>query len=66
MMGDALTRDVVAHVECIASELHPLHSVVDLHCLLSGSVMILVYPPLTPTSLMVTLTPTSSMVNSST
>ena len=41
--GDALTRDVVARVECVASELHRRHSVVDLHYLLSGSVMILVY-----------------------
>ena len=48
MMGDALMHDVVAHVECVASESHPRHSVVDLHYLLSGSVMILVYPPNSP------------------
>ena len=42
--GDALMRDVVARVECVASESHPRHSVVDLRYLLSGSVMILVYP----------------------
>ena len=42
--SDALTRDVVACVECIASESHPRHRVVDLRYLLSGSVMILVYP----------------------
>ena len=45
--SDALTRDVVARVECIASESHPRHSVVDLCYLLSGSVMILVYPRIT-------------------
>ena len=44
--SDALTRDVVARVECVASESHPRHSVVDLRYLLSGSVMILVYPPI--------------------
>ena len=44
--SDALTRDVVAHVECVASEPHPRHSVVDLRYLLSGSVIILVYPHL--------------------
>ena len=44
--SDALTRDVVARVECVASESHPRHSVVDLRYLLSGSVMILVYPHL--------------------
>ena len=42
--SDALMRDVVARVECVASESHPRHSVVDLRYLLSGSVMILVYP----------------------
>ena len=49
--GDALMRDVVARVECVASELHRRHSVVDLHYLLSGSVMILVYPRLRPSGL---------------
>ena len=49
--SDALTRDV-ARVECVASESHPRHSVVDLRYLLSGSVMILVYPHLhTPPSI---------------
>ena len=43
--SDALTRDVVARVGCVASESHPRHSVVDLRYLISGSVMILVYPP---------------------
>ena len=46
--SDALMRDVVARVECVASESHPRHSVVDLRYLLSGSVMILVYPQAWP------------------